>query len=483
MAALPTGAAPPRGQFSLLVVEDDRAMRTLLVETLSEEGFQVEAAANGAEAVARARQGGLAVVVTDLNMPELSGLDLLRELRAGDEPPHVITITAFGSIDTAIRAMKLGAFDYLTKPFELEELVLAVDKALEDRGLRREVEQLREQVAGPYRFGELVGRSQPMQEVFELLRRLSGSMVNVLITGESGTGKELAARAIHYNSPRARRPFVAINVAAIPESLLESELFGYKRGAFTDARQDRAGLFVEADGGTLFLDEVAELPVALQAKLLRCIQEREVRPLGATRPEKVDVRLVTATNRELSQRIADGQFREDLYYRLNVVQVALPPLRQRGDDVVELANHFLARAAARVGGPVQRLDAAARRQLVAYPWPGNVRELENALERAMALSDRELLGPEDLPVQLRRGDQRRELALQEALDRQLTLDELERAYIERVLLAEGGNKTRAAARLGLDRKTLYRKLEEYERLAGRGSPAGDGGPDGGAATR
>jgi DNA-binding NtrC family response regulator len=453
-----------RARTQVLVVEDDAAMRELLHEALTDEGYRVDLAAGGREGIARVKQGGVDLVVTDVKMPDMDGLDALQEIRAAVDigpTPHVIVITAFGSIETAIKAVKLGAYDYITKPFEIDALALAVDKALDERGLRREVARLRKEVERPYRFENIIGKSRAMQEVFGLVRRLAGSTANVLITGESGTGKELVARAIHFNSPRAKRPFVAVNCAAIPDTLLESELFGYKRGAFTDARTDHPGMFVEADGGTLFLDEIGDLTPTLQAKMLRVLQEKEIRPLGATRPEKVDVRLLSATNRDLEARMRSGAFREDLFYRLNVIQVALPPLRERTEDVLPLANHFLATAAERTGKGIVSFSQAALKAMLAYPWPGNVRELENVIERAVALAELSELTPEDLPPQVL--ERRSAEIVAGALVRNLTLAELEREYIMRVLEAEGGNKTRAAARLGLDRKTLYRKLEEYER--------------------
>ena len=426
-----------RARTQLVVVDDDAAMRDFLSESLVEEGYRVDVAAGGRAGVERVRAGGVDLVVTDVKMPDMDGLDMLAEIRAhgatpneSGSPPHVVVITAFVSIETAKRALKLGAHDYITKPFEIDDLLVAVEKALDERTLRREVARLRKEVARPYRFENIIGKSPPMQDVFALIRRLSSSAVNVLITGESGTGKELVARALHFNSPRAKKPFVAVNCAAIPDTLLESELFGYKRGAFTDARTDRPGMFAEADGGTIFLDEIGDLTPALQAKLLRVLQERELRPLGAARPEKVDVRVLSATNRDLAQRMSDGAFREDLFYRLNVIEVVLPPLRDRAEDVLPLSDHFLQEAATRTGKRIQAFTQPALKILLAYPWPGNVRELA----------------------------------------RNLTLAELEREYITRVLTAEGGNKTRAASRLGLDRKTLYRKLEEYGRGAGDGAP-------------
>jgi two-component system response regulator PilR (NtrC family)/two-component system response regulator HydG len=461
-----------RSRTQLLVVDDDSAMRDFLSESLMDEGYRVDVAAGGRAGIERVRAGGVDLVVTDVKMPDMDGLDMLAEIRApagGDgNPPHVVVITAFGSIETAKRALKLGAHDYITKPFEIDDLLVAVEKALDERTLRREVARLRKEVARPYRFENIIGKSAPMQDVFALIRRLSGSSANVLITGESGTGKELVARALHFNSPRAKKAFVPVNCAAIPDTLLESELFGYKRGAFTDARQDRPGMFVEADGGTIFLDEIGDLTPQLQAKLLRVLQERELRPLGAARSEKVDVRVLSATNRDLAQRMREGVFREDLFYRLNVIEVILPPLRDRAEDVLPLSDHFLAEAAQRTGKRISAFTQGALKILLAYPWPGNVRELENVVERAVALTEGDQIGPDDLPSQVR--ERRSADVLAGALARGLTLAELEREYINRVLQAEGGNKTRAAQRLGLDRKTLYRKLDEYAKATGRNTP-------------
>jgi DNA-binding NtrC family response regulator len=443
-------------------VEDDDAMRDLLVEELSEAGFQVTAASNGREGVERVRRDPFDLVITDLRMPEVDGFDLIRDVVAIPSAPHIVMITAFGSIETAIRAVKLGAYDYITKPFELEELVLVADKALAERNLRRQVARLQREVEGRYQLGNIVAASEAMQEVLTLVLRVASSSVSVLITGESGTGKELIARAIHYNSERAAEPFVAINLAAVPGNLIESELFGHKKGAFTDARQDRIGLFEEASGGTVFLDEIGELALELQAKLLRVLQEQEIRPLGATGTKKVDVRVVAATNRDLEEMLSEGRFREDLYYRLNVIEIALPPLRQRPDDIVPLAEYLLAQAGARQTPPRQiRLGSAAQRALLAYHWPGNVRELGNVLERGLALCEGDEIRVEDLPNQVL--EQRDADFLAAAVARHMTLEQLEREYISRVLADEGGNKTRAAQRLGLDRKTLYRKLDEWSK--------------------
>jgi DNA-binding NtrC family response regulator len=446
----------------VLVVEDDDAMRDLLVEELSEAGFQVAAARSGREGIDRLRRDPVDLVITDLRMPDLDGFDLIRDVKATPHSPHIVMITAFGSIETAIKAVKLGAYDYITKPFEIEELVLVADKALEERSLRRQVARLQREVEGKFGFDNIVARSEAMREILTLVSRVASSNVSVLVTGESGTGKELIARAIHYNSDRATGPFVPVNLAAVPGNLIESELFGHKRGAFTDARQDRIGLFEEASGGTIFLDEIGELALELQAKLLRVLQEQEIRPLGATKTQSVDVRVVAATNRDLDEMLQEGRFREDLYYRLNVIEISLPPLRQRPDDIVPLADHILAQSAARSGRPRRvRLSQAAQRSLLAYQWPGNVRELSNVLERGLALCADDEIQLEDLPNQVRA--QRDSDLLAAAVARRMTLDELEREYIRLVLADEGGNKTRAAIRLGLDRKTLYRKLEEYAR--------------------
>ncbi len=446
----------------LLVVEDDEAMRDLLVEELSEAGFQVTAARNGREGIDRVRREPIDLVITDLRMPDLDGFDLIRDVKATPRSPHIVMITAFGSIETAIKAVKLGAYDYITKPFEMEELVLVADKALEERSLRRQVARLQREVEGKFGIDNIVARSQAMREILTLVSRVATSSVSVLVTGESGTGKELIARAIHYNSDRAAGPFVPVNLAAVPGNLIESELFGHKKGAFTDARHDRIGLFEEASGGTIFLDEIGELALELQAKLLRVLQEQEIRPLGATRTQSVDVRVVAATNRDLDEMLQEGRFREDLYYRLNVIEIALPPLRQRPDDIAPLAEHVLAQAAAKSGTPRRvRLSPAAQRTLLGYHWPGNVRELSNVLERGLALCQGDEIQVEDLPNQVR--EQRDSDILAAAVARRMTLADLEREYIQLVLADEGGNKTRAASRLGLDRKTLYRKLEEYAR--------------------
>ncbi|MDQ3364065.1 MAG: sigma-54 dependent transcriptional regulator [Myxococcota bacterium] len=450
---------------SILVVEDDEAMRDLLAEELEDAGFEVEAAGGAGPGLERARARRFDLIITDLRMPEMDGFDLIRGVMALPEPPHLVMITAFGSIETAIRAVKLGAYDYITKPFEIEELLLVADKALGERALRSKVARLQREVEERFGLGNIIAKSQSMRDVVSLVQRIAASTASVLVTGESGTGKELIARAIHYNSTRANGPFVGVNLAAVPEGLIESELFGHKRGAFTDARFDRGGLFVEADGGTIFLDEIGELALPLQAKLLRVLQEHEVRPLGATKNQRVDVRVVAATNKNLETMLTDGSFREDLYYRLNVIHLDLPPLRSRPEDIVPLAEHVLEQLGKRQTPPRRmRLSPEAQHLLLAYHWPGNVRELMNVLERGIALCQGELIADDDLPSHVR--EKRPADFLGAAVARRMSLAELEREFIERVLEDEAGNKTRAAQRLGLDRKTLYRKLDEYAKARG-----------------
>ncbi len=463
---------PGERAASILVVEDDEAMRDLLAEELEEAGYDVDAAGGAAAGLELARVRRFDLVITDLRMPEMDGFDLIRGVMQLPEPPHLVMITAFGSIETAIRAVKLGAYDYITKPFEIEELLLVANKALGERALRTKVARLQREVEDRYGIETIIAKSQSMRDVVSLVRRIAASTASVLITGESGTGKELVARAIHYNSARTNGAFVGVNLAAVPEGLIESELFGHKKGAFTDARVDKNGLFVEADNGTIFLDEIGELALPLQAKLLRVLQEHEVRPLGATKNQRVDVRVLAATNKNLEAMLADGSFREDLYYRLNVIQLDLPPLRSRPEDILPLAEHLLAQLGAKQSPPRRmRLAPEAQHLLLAYPWPGNVRELTNVLERGIALCQGELISDEDLPQHVR--EKRSTDFLGAAVARRMTLAELEREFIERVLEDEAGNKTRAAQRLGLDRKTLYRKLDEYAKASSPAAASAD----------
>jgi DNA-binding NtrC family response regulator len=451
--------APSAGQ--ILIVEDDREMARFLGELLREERYDVAVEHDGASALARHKQQRFDLTITDLMMPGMKGTELVARLKELDPDHPVLLITAFGTIESAVQAMQAGALNYITKPFHSDEILLHVRRALEHRNIREELERLRSEVRGRYQFSNLIGRSEAMQKVFDTVAQVSDLPANILILGESGTGKELIARAIHFNSARACGPFVTLNCAAVPAALLESELFGYVRGAFTDAKRDRRGLFQEASGGTLFLDEIGEIAVNLQAKLLRAIEEKEVRPLGANKNETVDARLISASNRDLEQHVRDGNFRQDLYYRLNVIRIELPPLRQRTEDIPLLVEHFIRKFSPQARRKVEGIDNDALGALMSHRWPGNVRELEHTIERAVLLGKRATIGSEDLPPAMIGADGN-DAPLEKAVARGYTLHELERDYIQRVMEITKGNKTEAARILGVDRTTLYRKLEEYK---------------------
>jgi len=442
----------------ILVVDDDLEMCGMLSDVLKEEGFFVTTTGDSLEASKILKREEFDVLVTDLKMKGLKGLDLLEGVNKVAPMTPVIIITAFGTIESAIKAMKMGAYDYITKPFQMDEIVLTVRKALENRLLKKEVIRLRKEVESRYDFHQLIGKSPSMQKIYDLIERISDSSSNVLITGESGTGKELVAKAIHYNGVRKEGPFVAINCAAIPETLLESELFGYKKGAFTDAKSDKKGLIFEANEGTLFLDEITEMPLTLQAKLLRLIEDREVRPLGDTNSYPFDVRIISSSNRNIKSTIQEGRFREDLYYRLNVIDIQLPPLRERKEDIPLLIQHFITKFSNEFKKNISGVSKDALKLLLNYSWPGNVRELENVIQRAMTLSQHEVILPEDLPATVIQTPDKK--LVEKALEENFTLDQLEKEYIKKVLIEAGGNKSKAAEILGLDRKTLYRKLEE-----------------------
>jgi two-component system, NtrC family, response regulator HydG len=446
----------------ILVVDDEPDMCALLSDILKDEGYAVETASSGEKALAKMGEHEFGAVITDLNMKGMPGMTLLKEIKRLHPDTNVIIMTGFGSIESAIEAMKQGAYDYVTKPVKSEEILLTAQKAVREASLRRELTRLRKEVEKEYSFNQILGKSKPMQAVFELIRRITPSPSSVLITGESGTGKELVARAIHYNSPRASAPFIPVNCAAIPENLLESEMFGHMRGSFTDAKTDRKGLFEEATGGTLFLDEISELPISLQAKLLRVLQEKEIRRVGGTRSIPVDVRVIAATNLDLAGEVKAKRFREDLYYRLNVIEVHMPALRERTEDIPLLAMHFVKKYAEPMKKNVAGLTEGALALLMDYAWPGNVRELENVIERGVTLTRGEKIGSEDLPPALR-GDSGDRHMIEEAAEKTRTLGEVERAYILRVMEKTAGNKYQAAQILGIDRKTLYRKLDEIEK--------------------
>ena len=445
----------------ILIVDDDRAMCELIDADMTRRGFDVTWHTSAKEGFASLRRESFDAVLTDLNMPQMNGIELCERIVADQPDVPVIVITAFGSLETAVAAIRAGAYDFVTKPIEVETLTIALERAVQHRALQNQVKMLSEAVERSQRFGELLGESPPMQELYELLGRIADSEASVLITGETGTGKELVARALHDKSRRRKGPFVPLSCAAVPGELLESELFGHMRGAFTDARSARKGLFLEAESGTLFLDEIADLPIALQPKLLRALEEQRIRPVGADREVPFDVRVIAATNRDLQSAVDEDRFRADLFFRINVIKVDLPPLRARGTDILLLAEHFLEQFAARSGKPQVEISAAVAEKLLAYTWPGNVRELRNAIERATALRHYEKLAVEDLPEKIRAyrgsqvvlgGDDPTEL---------VPMEEVERRYILHVLGAVGGNRTLAARVLGLDRKTLYRKLLSY----------------------
>jgi DNA-binding NtrC family response regulator len=443
----------------VLVAEDDADMRDLLVDVLEDAGFETVAAVDGADALAAIERANehLDLVITDVRMPGLTGADLLRAVTTRRAEAPVVVITAFGSVEQAVEMVKAGAYQYLTKPFATGELLAAVESALAASGPQREQARLRREL--PSAPARIVGASRPLRELFDLIDRAARSASTILITGESGTGKELVARAIHEASER-RGMFMPVNCAAIPSELIESELFGHTGGAFTGAKQARPGLFEAAAGGTLFLDEVGELPLPVQPKLLRALQEGTVRRVGADRERDVDARIVAATNRDLEEQVRRGRFREDLYWRLNVIHVHVPPLRERPIDIPLLAEHFLTRASEAAGRQPLDVSPDTLAVLTAYSWPGNVRELENAVERAVALARGSRLTPDDLPERIRTTGEAA-AAIARAQERGLTLRELEREYILETLRRAGGNKSRAAEILGLDRKTLYRKLDEY----------------------
>jgi len=456
--------SPPGVLRNLLIVDDDASMRHLLAVILTDRGYEVRAVASAEDALKEAAQRELDLVLTDVRMPGMGGLELVRELQRTAPDLLVVVMSAYGSHDTAIEAMKAGAYDYLGKPFKPDEVVLVLRKAEERERLKRENRRLRTELSAAYRPEYLVGGSEAMQAVLRQVHKVAPQKTTVLLEGESGTGKELLARAIHELSPRSSFPFVAVNCGAVPAALLESELFGHVRGAFTDAHKDKKGLAAEADGGTLFLDEVAELPLPTQVKLLRFLQEEEIRPVGDVRSRKVDVRVVAATARDLARAVKEGEFREDLFWRLNVVGVKVPPLRERAEDVAPLAEHFLSRfALLRPELPRPYLSPEALEALKAYRWPGNVRELEHAMERAVVLADGAEIREEDLPDPVRAGGASPAQAPLPGRDLSLKrgVRELEGQLIRAALERTNGNRTRAAELLELSYRALLYKIKDH----------------------
>jgi two-component system NtrC family response regulator len=442
---------------SILLIDDDDSLRRVTEYTLSKAGYRVAVAADGRAGLARFHELQPAMVITDVQMPDISGIEVLQNVKQQRPETVVIVITAFGTVEKAVEAMRLGAFDYLTKPFSRDALCLAVEKAFAFSGLREENVRLRRELAQQQAGQELLGVSEPMQSIMAQIRQVAPSDATVLIAGESGTGKELVARALHAASERSDQPFIPVNCAAIPKDLLESELFGHVKGSFTGAVRDRTGKFAQADGGTIFLDEVGEMPIDLQPKLLRALQEREIEPVGGT-PRKVDVRVVAASNKQLEEQIADGQFREDLYYRLAVIPLEIPPLRRRPADIPLLARHFLQKH----GGAGLQLTDAALELLCCYHWPGNVRELENTIERCVVLNrDKSPIDVKDLPDKFRQtGSVGRDTILRFPAEG-FALEELEKLAVLEALERNGWNQTRAAEFLRIPRHTLLYRMEKY----------------------
>jgi two-component system NtrC family response regulator len=442
---------------SILLIDDDDSLRRVMEFSLAEAGYAVHTAAGGEEGLRLFEKGSFDAVITDITMPGMSGMEVLKNVRRSDVHLPVIIITAYGTIESAVEAMKQGAFDYITKPFNRDELRLTLEKALRMRGLERENVELRAQIRDKYSFDGIIGTSDKIRDVLDTAGRVAASDATVLITGESGTGKELLAKGIHYGSRRGGGPFVAVNCAAIPENLIESELFGHVKGAFTGAVRDKEGKFELADGGTLLLDEIAELRPDLQAKILRALQEREADPVGGSRPVPFNVRVLAATNRDIERAVKEGAFREDLYYRLSVITLHMPPLRERRDDIPLLVDHFLRKyQAADIA-----VDPGALAALTAYGWPGNVRELENVIERATVLRRGNLITLAELPDKFRKTAMGVDDIILNLPDDGISLEELEKNLIIKALERHKGNQTRAAEYLRITRPTLIYRMEKY----------------------
>jgi DNA-binding NtrC family response regulator len=449
----------------ILIVDDERSNCEMIEADLRLRDFRATWFTDAASALAALGRDEFDAVLTDLRMPVINGAELCTRITANRPDIPVIVMTAFGSLETAVAAIRVGAYDFVTKPIEMDLLAISLERAVRHHRLQQQVNRLSHAIEQSSQFEEILGASPAMQRLFDELSRIADTETTVLVTGESGTGKELVARAIHKRSRRNSRPFVAVNCAAIPETLLESELFGHAKGAFTDAHSDRKGLLLQAEQGTLFLDEIGELPMTMQVKLLRALEERTVRPVGGNQELPFDVRLIAATNRDLETSIEEDRFREDLLYRINVIHLHLPPLRARGTDVLLIAQQFLKVFAARSGKHVRGLSESIAERLLNYSWPGNVRELRNVIERAVALARYDQLSVDDLPEKIRQYQSQQVIIGGEDPLELVSLEELERRYIRHVLQTVGQNKTLASRILGLDRKTLYRKLLQHEDTA------------------
>ncbi|MED5284969.1 MAG: sigma-54 dependent transcriptional regulator [Planctomycetota bacterium] len=452
----------PTPQPRLLVVDDQVSMTRWLCSDLQGRGFTTEASNSPEEIVDQLPQLNFDLVLTDVRMPRISGLELCREITARRPDIPVIVMTAFGDMEAAIEAMRAGAYDFITKPLEVDLLEIALQRAVDHRRLQMQLEKLDKQMQESSRAGVLVGENPIMLDLIGQIERAGPSGAAILITGESGTGKELVARALHDSSARKAKPFIAVNCAALPEALIESELFGHAKGAFTDARDARKGLFAQADGGTLFLDEIGDLPLNLQAKLLRVLEQQTIRPIGSDQEQAIDVRVLSATHQDLEAKVEREEFRQDLYYRLNVIEIEVPPLRARGNDVLLLAHTFLQQFAEKSGKAVVGIAEPAATKLLDYDWPGNVRELRNVLERAVAMTQYDRVIVDDLPARVQQFTRNEFVFGSEDPSNLVSLAELEQRYIVHVLQMVGNNRTRAARLLGLDRKTLYRKLKAQE---------------------
>ncbi|MEW5795550.1 MAG: sigma-54 dependent transcriptional regulator [Candidatus Zixiibacteriota bacterium] len=457
----------PRSSFSeltipakILVIDDEDSMCHFMEIMLTREGYAVDVTTSPREGVARVRDDNFDLIIADLNMPEMTGIDVLKEVRSFKSDQEFIVMTAFASVDTAIEAMKQGAADYITKPFKVDEIKLVIEKSISRRKLIGENITLKKQLQGDHSFDNFIGQAESMVKVKKLATRIAGSDSTVLIRGESGTGKDLVARAIHSLSPRCGGPFVTINCAALPETLLETELFGHKKGSFTGAIKDKDGLFKVASGGTFFLDEVGNTSPAIQVKLLRVLEDKKIIPVGDTRPIDVDVRLIAATNADLEEDVRDSRFRADLFYRLNVIPIDIPPLRERMDDLPLLVDHFVRMFAEKTRARPRLVSDAAMEVLRRYSWPGNVRELENVIERAILLSRSATLEPSDFPEKLIRSEETQ--LVREVAPVTPTLESIEKAYIHYVMTQTDGKKAEAARILGIDTSTLYRKIQRYD---------------------
>jgi two-component system response regulator AtoC len=448
----------------ILIVDDEESFRHMLSVILIKEGYEVEASSNGEEGLQKATASPFDHILCDIRMPHMDGLEFLREIKKTGGQAAVIMMSAYGTMDTAIEAMKLGAYDYISKPFKPDEILLTLRKAEEREQLRRENQLLRKEVSKEYSFENIVSKNEKMQKIFDVIKKVSQYKSTVLITGESGTGKELVARALHYNSERSQNPFIAVNCGAIPENLLESELFGHAKGAFTDAIRTKKGLFEEADGGTLFLDEIGDLPSQLQVKLLRVLQDGEIRRIGESKPIQIDVRIVAATVKDLSKEVNEGRFREDLFYRLNVLPIHIPPLRERKEDIPLLTHHFIGKYNQAMSKNVAGLDHIAMDTLMNYKWYGNVRELENTIERAIVLSEKNNIELENLPIEIQ--NFREEFQTETAPDEEYSIKRasktMEINLIKKALKKTKGNHTHAAKLLEISHRALLYKIKEYE---------------------